>query len=243
MTNNLHRLQGINFIAEAGLIEVRPIKHGLNNHSFQVITEQGPYFVRLNAVIAGVDRQRESRALELIAELNLSPTVIINEPHNNVLITEWCRGKLWQTQDFKTKAFVTSLANQLKRFHQIKLSKETVFSDSRLDKRLLDYAENQKDRIKDHIHRHIDKLTELGFWDNNQYLTHFDLNPRNIIGRQPPILLDWEFAGLGHPLIDWLIIEYESGQSLDNFYRHYDDNNWLPNLRALIQIMMQIWAK
>ncbi len=243
MTDNQHRLQRIEFIARAGLIEARPIKHGLNNHSFQVITEQGHFFVRLNAVISGVDRQRESQILALIAPLNISPKVFVNDLKNNVLITEWCRGKLWQASDFKNKGLVKSLAEQLKKFNHIDLSQETIFTDSRLDKRLLNYAKNQKDRIKDHINRHIEKHTELRYWQANQYLTHFDLNPRNIIGRQPPMLLDWEFAGLGHPLIDWLIIEYESGQSLEDFYRHYDNNNWLPPLRALIQIMMQIWSK
>ncbi len=243
MPDNHHRLQRIKFIAKAGLIEARPIKHGLNNHSFHVITERGHYFVRFNAVIAGVDRQREARVLELIASLKLSPAVILNNPAHNVLITQWCRGKCWQAQDFNNRALVTSLANQLKRFHQINCSQDILFADSRLDKRLLSYADNQKDRIKYHINRHIDKLDELDFWKHNQYLTHFDLNPRNIIGRRPPMLLDWEFAGLGHPLIDWLIMEYESGQSLADFYHHYDDNNWLPPLRALIQIMMQIWAK
>ncbi|GAA4817852.1 hypothetical protein GCM10011365_12300 [Marinicella pacifica] len=243
MTDNLRRLQDIKFIAQAGLIEARPIKHGLNNHSFQVITEQGHYFVRFNAVIAGVDRQRESQILALIAPLNISPKVHVNDLQNNVLITDWCRGKLWQADDFNNKGFINTLADQLKRFHQIELTEQPLFTDSRLDKRLLNYAKNQKHRIKNHIHRHLDKLTELGFWEVNQYLTHFDLNPRNIIGRQPPLLLDWEFAGLGHPLIDWLIIEYESGQYLENFYHCYDDNDWLPPLRALIQIMMQIWAK
>ena len=243
MTDNRHRLQRIDFIAEAGLIEARPIKHGLNNHSFQVITEQGHYFVRFNAVIAGVNRQRESKILTIIEPLAISPNVHVNDLQNNVLITDWCRGKLWQKQDFQNNAFVKTLADQLKQFHQIELTEQSLFTDSRLDKRLLNYSKNQKDRIKNHIHRHIDKLTELGFWQANQYLTHFDLNPRNIIGRQPPMLLDWEFAGLGHPLIDWLIIEYESGQSLEDFYHRYDDNDWLPALRALIQIMMQIWAK
>jgi aminoglycoside phosphotransferase (APT) family kinase protein len=243
MPDNLHRLQRIKFIEAAGLIEARPIKHGLNNHSFHVITEQGPYFVRFNAVISGVDRQREARALDLISALNLSPSVILNEPNNNVLITDWCRGKRWHSDDFKNNKLVTTLANQLKTFHQINLSQETIFNNSRLDKRLLSYTENQKDSIKEHITRHINKLEQLDFWQANQSLTHFDLNPGNIIGRQPPMLLDWEFAGLGHPLIDWLIIEYECGHSLDNYYHHLDDNNWLPPLRALIQIMMQIWAK
>lgn len=243
MTDNLRRLQGIKFIAQAGLIEARPIKHGLNNHSFQVITEQGHYFVRFNAVIAGVNRQRESKILSLIEPLAISPKVHVNDLQNNVLITDWCRGKLWQNQDFQNKTFVKTLADKLNRFHQIELTEQPLFTDSRLDKRLLNYAKNQKDRIKNHIHRHIDKLTELGFWQANQYLTHFDLNPRNIIGRKPPMLLDWEFAGLGHPLIDWLIIEYESGQYLEDFYHHHNDNHWLPALRALIQIMMQIWAK
>ena len=243
MTDNRHRLQRIEFVAEAGLIEARPIKHGLNNHSFHVITEKGHYFVRFNAVISGVNRQREAQIHALIEPLHISPKVLVNDLQNNVLITDWCRGKLWQAEDFQNNGFVKSLTDQLKRFHEIELTEQPLFANSRLDKRLLSYAENQKDRIKSHINRHIDKLDELGYWDNNQYLTHFDLNPRNIIGRRPPMLLDWEFSGLGHPLIDWLIIEYESGQSLEDFYRHYDDNDWLPPLRALIQIMMQIWAK
>ena len=158
MPDNRHRLQRIDFIAEAGLIEARPIKHGLNNHSFQVITEQGHYFVRFNAVITGVNRQRESQILALIAPLNLSPKVLVNDRQNNVLITEWCRGKLWGKQDFQNNGFVKTLADQLKRFHQIDLSEKALFTNSRLDIRLLNYAKNQKDRIKNHINRHIDLI-------------------------------------------------------------------------------------
>ncbi|KAA3638360.1 MAG: hypothetical protein DWP95_12770 [Proteobacteria bacterium] len=243
MPDKLHSLKHIKFLTEVGLLEARPIRHGLNNHSYHVITEQGHYFVRLNAVIAGVDRHREAQVLDLIEPLNISPKVILNDTEQNVLITQWHRGNRWQNQDFNRPSLVRKLAQQLKSFHAIPCPQTAVFKHSRLDHRLLGYADNQKDNIKKHINRHIDKLDEMGFWQANQSLTHFDLNPRNIIGRQPPMLVDWEFAGIGHPLIDWLIIEYESAQSLDHYYRHYDDNNWLPPLRALIQIMMQIWAK
>jgi len=243
MPDKLHSLKHINFLTDAGLCEARSIKHGLNNHSYHVITEQGHYFVRLNAVIAGVSRRREAHILNLIAPLNISPKVVLNDLDNNVLITEWCRGRVWTKPDFGKKDLVSALAKPLQHVHSIECPDTVLFLDSRLDQRLLFYVTNQSSKIQSQVHRLIEKLDDLGFWHANQSLTHFDLNPHNIIGRRPPMLLDWEFAGLGHPLIDWLIMEFESGHSLNNYYRHLDDNNWLPPLRALIQIMMQIWAK
>ena len=243
MPDKPNSLQHIDFLKHAGLCEARAIKHGLNNHSYHVITEQGHYFVRLNAVIAGVSRRREAHILDLIAPLNISPKVVLNDLDNNVLITEWCRGRVWTKPDFSQHELVSALVQPLQQFHRIECPDQVLFLDSRLDQRLLSYVANQNNKIQSQVHRLIEKLDDLGFWSANQYLTHFDLNPRNIIGRRPPMLLDWEFSGLGHPLIDWLIIEYESGQSLADFYLHHDQNDWLPPLRALIQIMMQIWAK
>ncbi len=243
MPNKLHKLNNIEFIQEAGFIRAEAIKHGLNNHSFKAFTEQGIYFVRLNATISGVDRCREALILDHIAPLLITPKVIINNLEDNYLITEWSTGKLWQRDDFKKLRLVTALKKQLSIFHAINYTDTEGQAGSRLDQRLLSYAINQNPTITARLKTHINKLQDLDFWAMNNYLTHFDLNPRNIIGRKPPLLLDWEFAGQGHPLIDWLIIEHECAVDLSTHYQALDENNWLPSLRVLIQIMMQIWSK
>jgi len=243
MPDKRHKLNQIDFIRQAGFIRAVAIKHGLNNHSFKVFTEGGIYFVRLNATIAGVNRRREAYILDRIAPLNITPKVIINDLENNYLLTEWSAGKVWQAGDFNQARLLAALVKQLHKVHAINYTDEDNEIESRLDQRLLSYATNQNPSISARLKTHINKLHDLEFWANNTYLTHFDLNPRNIIGRNPPLLLDWEFAGQGHPLIDWLIMEHECGHDLSPHYHSLDDNNWLPSLRALIQIMMQIWSK
>ena len=87
----------------------------------------------------------------------------------------------------------------------------------------------------------IQKLDFLGFWQANNSLFHSDLNTNNLLGRKQLTIIDWEFAGQGHPLLDWLILEQQSKTDLSAYYPEDMNPVWIDPAKRMIAAMMNLW--
>lgn len=237
--NWLNKLQEIPVIQSAGLRSVTPMQQGLGNQSLLLTTEQGNWVFRMNQAQLGVNRQLEAQVLQSVKSLNLAPKVIENKPEAGYLITEFLQQSTWKPQDFSITDKVKRLQSQLEQLHQIPFTAPA----SRLDQRIPDYLQKFKvvpEAISTELNQQIKQLADLQFWPACQYLCHYDLNPLNLLGEQPWII-DWEFAGQGHGLIDWLVMENESGYDLSQFYPEEINPDWVQPLKSLIDNMLDLW--
>ena len=87
----------------------------------------------------------------------------------------------------------------------------------------------------------IQKLDFLNFWKANNTLYHSDLNPNNLLGLNKPTIIDWEFAGQGHPLLDWLILEQQTTIDLSAYYPTDINPVWVAPAKRMINAMMKLW--
>lgn len=241
MPNNwLESVKQLAAVKAAGFIDCEPIKQGITNHNFKVTTEQGVWVVRLNQPQPGVDREREQQLLCWLAPLNLTAKIIDINPAQGFLITEYLNSQLWTQKDFEDAAQLQSLADKLKLIHQISYDEPTT----RLDHRILQYIDHFKpsQKICKRLMADISSLEQSGFWAACTQLYHSDLHRNNILGIGDDIkILDWEYAGQGHAILDWLIMEQESGSDLSHHYPQETNPKWLPPLRSLIQQVLQMW--
>ncbi|TDR20655.1 phosphotransferase [Marinicella litoralis] len=238
--NWLRQITQIPTIQQAGLLGCERITGGISNLNFKVTTHQGIWVVRLNQAQLGVNRKLEQDILNLIAPLKLSPEVIDANPAAGYLITAYCDLATWRQSNTTDVGAFTKLADSLNALHQIPCH----HSASRLDQRITHYLKQinhiPDDLAAETMHQ-IDQLEQLGFWSACQSLYHSDLNPNNLLGNDQAVIIDWEFAGQGHALLDWLIMEQEHQQDLSQFYPTDIRESWLPPSKALIANLMKLW--
>ena len=234
------RLNSIPVVHNAGILEWQSIVSGTSNHMFKVKTQAGVWMVRFNRAALGIDRHEEKRIMSLIESKGIGPKVIENDPDVGYLITEFIDQPVWQKDDFKDPQVLAKLKHKLDQFHTIPYE----YLPSRLDHRLRLYLKNIK-RIPESISIElldtIQKLDFLKFWQANNTLYHSDLNPNNLLGNNPPIIIDWEFAGQGHPLLDWLILEHETQADLSAYYPTEINPCWIKPANRMIHAMMNLW--
>lgn len=240
MQNSWHKkLNTIPAIKSAGLISCEPLTQGKSNQVFKITTKAGQWVIRFNHAQAGVHRDQEHTILKLIEPLDIHPNIIENNPQRGFLIQEYLAEPCWQKSDFTLPTQLTTLANQLAKFHTLTYQDDK----NRLDNRLQDYLSSfdvVPEQLRIQTEQQIDILEKQQFWQACNTLCHYDLNPSNIIG-QRAMIIDWEFAGQGHPLIDWLIMEYESGCDLHEYYPTNINKQWIVPCKSLIQSMMSLW--
>ncbi|MDJ1139379.1 phosphotransferase [Marinicella marina] len=235
-----HQLESIHTIKAAGLKHWEPIHSGSSNYIFKVTTSAGLWIVRFNRAAMGISRQEEHRILEKIKPLDIGPNVIENDPDAGHLITEYIDQPTWQRSDLKNHDKLNQLKQAMNKYHAI----DYEYLPSRLDHRLRLYLKNIKkipERTTIDILENIQKLDFLGFWRANNSLYHSDLNLGNLLGDDSLRIIDWEFAGQGHPLLDWLILEHEVKMNLSD---HFPDDVlpvWIAPARRLIRAIMKLW--
>ena len=234
------RLESISVINNAGLLDWQQIHTGTSNHIFKVTTEVGIWMVRINRAALGIDRHEEKRIMALIEPLGIGPKVIENNPESGHLITEFIDQPTWQTEDFTSPQMLEKLNHRLNLFHAIPYE----YLPSRLDYRLKLYLKTIKKvpvNTTIELLDTIQKLDFLGFWQANNSLFHSDLNTNNLLGRKQLTIIDWEFAGQGHPLLDWLILEQQSKTDLSAYYPEDMNPVWIDPAKRMIAAMMNLW--
>lgn len=235
----LDKLQSIPQLQKAKMIDVQPFADGISNRSMLVTTDQEQWVVRFNQQQIGVNRQLEQQVLQLIEPLNIFPQIIDCNPEKGYLISEYIPKPTWVNSTFNDESQLVRLKNQLDQVHQIPCNHLA----SRLDQRMMNYLQSLPvvpDDLRTTIIQQIEQLKNLEFWQACQFLCHYDLNPNNLLGEQP-LIIDWEFAGQGHGLIDWLILEHEIQLDLHHCYPKNINPEWIVPCENLIQNMMALW--
>ncbi len=234
------KLQSIDIINRAGLLAWEPLNSGTSNHVFKILTEVGTWVVRFNRAALGIDRFEEKLILDLIEPLNIGPKVIQANPDAGYLITEFFDQPVWTKTDLQKQENLEVLKTSMQKYHAI----EYAFLPSRLDHRLKSYLKKitkVPEQATIDILDTIQKLDFLGFWKANNTLFHSDLNLNNLMGTNPLVIIDWEFAGQGHPLLDWLILEHETKMNLSEHYPQDINPVWIKPAKRMIRAMMKLW--
>ncbi len=243
MTNKSaeNRIQQIPEVQQAGLYRLIPIHHGITNSTYQAETGVGTWAIRLDHnTLPGVNRVVEAKLLQKVCQLGLAPAVVVHDLVAGYLVSHWVDEVVWTAEDFNNPQLLKRLAVKLQRLHQV------VYNDpsTRLDCRIEHYLEafdGISEDIEVAIRKTIDRLSLYGFWQQQNKLVHFDLNPGNIIGHDDPMIIDWEFAGSGHPLFDWLVIQYYAPQNIPLPSYVQLDCQEQKEVTRLIQLLMELW--
>lgn len=214
---------------------VRELSGGKTNHSFLVASGSFEAVVRINAANSeslGIDRQRERTILQLLQPTGTVPKVFFCD--SQLLVTSYCRGQQWVDTPENRRGVNSALAAiQSVAAPDMEKRNYMAYCNAYINQ----LAQAQPDR------KVIEKvLSAAAAIDNSDWtpvICHHDLVAENIIiTERGPILLDWEYAALGHPDLDALRLFKNDLSSVQGAY----DTEVIGQLAILQQGMDDLWS-
>jgi thiamine kinase len=184
---------------------LRELIGGQTNRSFLVASGEFKAVVRINAmngISLGIDRQREALILTLLQPTGAVPKVYLHT--DKVLVSAFHEGRPWRDEDSRSAERRTELNQLLQRIQAIEVTS--------LERRnYVQYCQAYINQLGsafaiEGLQQTI--LTAAAAIDAGDWpavICHHDLVPENILVTEGgPIILDWEYAALGHPALDAL---------------------------------------
>ena len=226
-------------IRVAGLEAFEAIPTGTTNQNWKVRTQQGVWVVRKNAEnVPGVDRHIEARVLRMIEPLQIAPKLIAVDPERGYLITEYLDLPTWTADDCANPELQSRLFDALKPVHALELNETAVGVKTRAQQ-YFSLAGAQAGQNVAKLAELLGAVEKLGFFEL-QRLCHYDLNHTNIVGYEDIKILDWEFAGMAHPILDVAVFGlYEQIREINT---DYDEQLFLQTTH-LVRLMFELWQK
>ena len=206
---------------------VREFSNGLTNRTFLVAADKGQAVVRINSLDSlklGINRQREGKILHCLQATGLVPEIYYND--QNTMVSEFIEGSPLSGKSLKNAEIRDSLHMALRQIQSIKMSGEKP-------RNYLQYCRDYLDQLSDRalttaVTKQIDTVASAV--DNDDWqavICHHDLVPDNIIANDRGLfIIDWEYAALGHPQLDFLMLDkkaipsslFELKQAMDTLW-------------------------
>jgi thiamine kinase-like enzyme len=211
----ISRLAGLGFCR--GSVPIEPLTGGITNRNFRVETERGTLVARVcrELPLLGIDRRSEAAAQNAAARLGLAPELIHHE--QGLLVSRHLSGRTLAAADLQDIGLITHVGSALRRLHDARdvISGHLVYFCP--FQTIRTYARSAAE-LGARLPQGIDALLEdarsllrrIGPF--LPALCHNDLLPSNLIWSDGRLwLIDWEYAGMGHPLFDLASVSANAG--------------------------------
>lgn len=193
-------------------VHIFPITMGYSNSSYRIETQTKKYVLRIDTSAKNLfqcDRQRELAILTEAAKLKLAPEVVYSDIDRGILVTEYIEGRPLQKSDLTQPEIANNLNQLLDDISTIQVNTNASLLHKIIGYywHLLDPVLNDYPRLAAY-RKHLQPLIlELSMCQQEYEICHNDLTTGNLILQQDNqiIALDWEYAALSHPLLDFAI--------------------------------------
>jgi thiamine kinase-like enzyme len=191
-----------------GPIAVEPIEGGISNRNFAVRIGRDAFVARLSEErpLLGIDRRNEVLCHQAASRLGVAPEIMHSE--KGMLVTRFVAGRTLSPIDIRQPESLARVAALLRRLHDSwsTLTGEVVYFCPFQTVRT--YAANAA-KIGAHLPENIAglladaDLLSRRIGPFRPVLCHNDLLAANLIDAHGRFwLVDWEYAGIGHPCFD-----------------------------------------
>jgi thiamine kinase-like enzyme len=200
------RLRELEFFPDPIALELLP--GGITNYNYLVRTGPQVYVARLcvERELLGIDRRNEVVCQRAAHACGVAPAVIHHQ--DGVLVSEHIPARALTAAEVREPEFIPRLATLLRRLHDgwDRLTGEMLyFSAFQTVQTYARTAHALGARLPDDIDLLLDEARCLArrIAAFVPVLCHNDLLPANILADERRVwLVDWEYAGIGHPLFD-----------------------------------------
>jgi len=212
-------------------VVVRFLSEGETNQSYLIEVSGEHYVLRLDRPEGnhlGIDREREFLIWEAVAKAGIAPAITYKNDALCFVVYRYQAGRQWTSTDFKHSSQLERLKQLIDRYQTIELD----LAPRNYHRYLLDYwsqiteAGLADSRLIQAWKQFLPVLTQFQASDWQPCLSHHDLIPENIIETENGlVILDWEYAALGHPDLDWNYVTGEQHSEIAQVI-HWMDHLW-----------------
>ena len=203
---HIQRLESLDFWA--GPITVEPLPGGITNFNYRVHAGQRAYVARLcvERLLLGIDRRNEVICQRAAHGAGVAPEVVHHE--DGVLVSAHLDARTLTAEAVRDPKFVPRIAAVLRQLHGgwDRLAGEILyFSAFQTVRTYTRTARELKATLPDDIDALLEDARVLArqLAPFIPVLCHNDLLAANILDDGRRVwLVDWEYAGMGHPLFD-----------------------------------------
>ncbi len=199
-------------LAELGLcrasVSIEPLPGGITNQNFRVESEAGSLVARAcrELPLLGIDRRSETAAQSVAARLGLAPELIHHE--EGLLVSRHLAGRTLVAADLQDLRLLAQAGAALRRLHDARDAVTGHLVYFCPFQTIRTYGRSAAE-LRARLPAGIDELLEDAGSLSRRIgpflpaLCHNDLLPANWIWSEGRLwLIDWEYAGMGHPLFD-----------------------------------------
>ena len=187
---------------------------GRTNHSYLIRLGDESAVLRLNAANSealGINRHREQALHRLAAAAGLAPRLLVCDAAFRFVITEYVDGRQWTRQDLVPVRGRQRIRDLIAEVQALPVTFPRFDYPAYIENYWLLLSQQRPEMLRSLRERHEAVMSEVRALHRAPWqpvVAHHDLNPENLIERAGRLyLLDWEYAGCGHPEIDRLLID------------------------------------
>ena len=180
---------------------IRELCGGKTNRSFLVASGAFEAVVRINAANSqslGIDRNREQKILQLLQPTGTVPKLFFID--KQVMVSRYCHGQHWVDRAENRRNLNTALAKI-----------QAIAVPDRAKRNYVDYCTAYINQLDQHladqplVEKILAAASAVDMSDWTPVICQHDLVPENIIVTAEGLkLLDWEYAAMGHPALDYM---------------------------------------
>jgi len=240
-----------------GPIAIERISGGISNHNFAVRVGGSAYFARScqERPLLGIDRRNEVACHLVASGLGIAPEIIHHEP--GLLVTRFVAGKTLSAVDLRESAVIERVAALVGQLHGAwdALTGEVLyFCPFQTVRTYARTAGRLKASLPCDLSSLLEDIRQLSrrIAPFRPVLCHNDLLPANLIDDGRRLwLVDWEYAGAGHPLFDLANVSANGALTgdqdrllLENYRRHFDPRDLieLRIFKAVSLLREALWS-
>lgn len=221
-----------------------PLEGGITNRNFRVRFGEGEYVVRLHGrdtELLGIDREAERVACEAAAGLGIAPQLAAS--FDGGLVTRYVSCAPLDTADIAARA--EEIATALRAFHDCPVSLPVVFSVPDLLDSYAAVVTARGGRLPELYAeaRELAGKIAAALPATRPAPCHNDLLPGNLLREREGdriMIVDWEYAGMGHPCFDLGNLSVNNGfdeAAEERLLGAYHGTSPSPAQRATLQLM------
>ena len=159
-----------------------------------------------NNLKININSYLEINVLEQLIHNKIFPEVITHKQELGILIYEYVEPLSYK----KNKKFISTLGNQIKKIHDIKVEEDFYCFDEQIEK----YKSILGKKLDKDFQRLNKLITKAKQYKTKICFSHNDLNRNNIIYNKEIYFIDYEYASLNNIFCDWTRVIHE--YSLNN---------------------------
>ena len=197
--------------------QVMPMASGTAHVLWRVRTAAGQFVLRAPAPGAAQmglrDFARECQLQRLAALRGIAPAIRYCDNHGGLLVMDYVEGQDWRNSDFAVASRVTLLCERLRQLHDLtapaSASLDPVVNAERYALDVLNAGACDAVQIRERLGRARDVWQWCRAAERPSSPIHCDVHAGNLRDRRgldgvdSLVLLDWEYAQVGDPLLDF----------------------------------------